>query len=171
MTTGVDVGRVEGSQSFDVSRKAGVILLRQHVLHQSGIGESIHDPWDEVAPEAVFLREVEHEAGRGEWSSLHTATSRATSDVKSVLLCSGLDVVTVTAETSLRVEDISLKDLRGVRVVRFCVQRPVPIPAGVSMMSRSRTVLLFEHTADHQCIHTLHAKPFRRCLQSIDAKG
>jgi hypothetical protein len=171
MTTGVNVGRVEGSQSLDVSRKSGIILLRQHVLHQSGVSESIHDPWDEVAPEAVPFREVEHEVRRGEGSILYAATSRAACDVESVLFCSGLDVFTVTAETSLGVEDVSLEDFRGVGAVRFCVKRPVPVPAGRSTMSHFGPVLLVGHTADHQCIHTLHAKPSRRWLRSIDARG
>jgi hypothetical protein len=170
VTTSVNVGRIEVSHPFNVSHKAGVILLRQHIFHQRGIGESVHDPWDKVTPEAVPLREVEHEVGRGEGSSLHTATSSVTGDVQSILLCSGLDVITVAAKASSRIEDSSLEDLCGIGVVRLRVQRPIPIPVGESIIRDFRRLLLFRHTADHQCIRHEVSMPEDEVADPVDVR-
>jgi hypothetical protein len=132
VTTGVDVGLIESSHSFDGSHKTGIVLLRHHVLHYSGIGESVQDPRSEVSPKAVPGRKVQHEVGWREGSGLYTTTSRAASDVQTILFRGRLDVVTITTETSIWVEDGSLEDLRRVRVFRLRVLRPVPIPANRS---------------------------------------
>jgi hypothetical protein len=81
VTTAMDIGLIERTHFLDGSCKAGVIFLRQHVLDQGRVGESVHDPGIEVSSKAVSLGKVEHELRWDKGSSLHTSTPGAACDV------------------------------------------------------------------------------------------
>lgn len=132
MTTAVNVRLIETWHSFDLARKASVVLLRQHPSYQSGISKSVHDPRVEISLEAVPLWKVEHKIGWCEGPGLNATSSRTASDIQGVLLWGGLNVVAIATKARFGIENGSLEDLRGVVGVRLRVLRPIPVSASES---------------------------------------
>jgi hypothetical protein len=102
--------------------------LRQHILHQGGVGESVHDPGIKISPKAISPGEVEHELGWDKGAVLNTSTPSAACDIQGILFCSRLNIIAVTAKSGVSIKNGSLEDFRGAVVFWLRVLRPVPIP-------------------------------------------
>lgn len=123
----MDVRLIETWHVLDGSRKTRVVLLSKHTVYQCRVGERIHNPGVKVAPEAISFWVVEHEVSRRKRTCLHTATTRAASNVEWVLFGGRCDIVPVAAKPCVGVKDGSLEDLSGIVVVRVRILRPIPI--------------------------------------------
>lgn len=139
MTASVDIGLRETWDILNCSCKRRVVILGLDMVHEALLGKTVHDPRDEVATDTIWSRIIPSEETWSESTTLNTATTSASGEVKGVLFSCCLFILAVTAESKSLGEDFGLEDGSGVLILR-CVQGPVPVSAqGIKKLPKRLT--------------------------------
>jgi hypothetical protein len=110
MTAGMNVWGIEAPGLLDC------------LLDQFRVCHLIDDPWDKVACQTVWRRQIHREMRRGERTILHATSTSATCNIQAILLGCRYDAVAVSSEASVGLEDFGVKSSGRSKVLRFSIQ-------------------------------------------------
>jgi hypothetical protein len=118
----MNVWGIEAPGLLDCLCKTCIVRLSQNLLDQFRVRHLIDDPWNKVACQAVWCRQIHREMRRGERTILHTTSTSAAGDIQAILLGCRYNAVAVSSEASVGLEDFGVKSSGRSKVLRFSIQ-------------------------------------------------
>ena len=179
MAAAVDVGHGERRSSLESVGEIVESWLGESALELCWVGEEVEDTRREITSQTratLRLANVDLEVGACEGTVLDAASSGATelSKAKDILSGSELDVFAVATEASCGREDLGLEWFGRVTVIRFCVERPVPVSVNYQRESigecASNRVLTAEHPCNHR-LPSMSSRSWRSCNDAIERRN